>query len=310
MTKDKNNKNNLNINNDQTKKDNVVVFGNNTNNDVKKKKDNSIPPTNEKKLAKWISKNNKPHFNVKNIKPEKLDKNDIIVLEHVNKYVTNGYNNIHILKDINLRIKKGEFVVIYGPSGSGKTTLLTIISALDRATTGLCYLFDVNTTGVSEHGLTVLRRKNVGYIFQQYGLLGDLTVYDNVKIAASLQKDKSKIIDIDELLKDVGMYEHRNKKASNLSGGQAQRVAICRAIIKKPNVLFGDEPTGAVHVDATKQILKIFKNINKKFNTTIILVTHNDKILSIADRIIKVENGIIKVDSYNNDIKNIDDVDW
>lgn len=274
------------------------------------KKNKSIIPKTEKKLSRWISKNNKPHHGAKNLKPKNLNTNDIIVLENVNKYVTNGYNNIHILKDINLKIKKGEFVVIYGPSGSGKTTLLTLISALDRATTGLCYLFDVNTTGVSEHGLTVLRRKHVGYIFQQYGLLGDLTVYDNVKIAASLQKDKNKIINIDELLKDVDMYEHKNKKASNLSGGQAQRVAICRAIIKNPKVLFGDEPTGAVHIDATKQILKIFKNINKKFNTTIIIVTHNDKILSIADRIIKVESGKIKVDSYNNNVKNIDDVDW
>lgn len=274
------------------------------------KKNKSIIPKTEKKLSRWISKNNKPHHGVKNLKPKNLNANDIIVLENVNKYVTNGYNNIHILKDINLKIKKGEFVVIYGPSGSGKTTLLTLISALDRATTGLCYLFDVNTTGVSEHGLTVLRRKHVGYIFQQYGLLGDLTVYDNVKIAASLQKDKNKIINIDELLKDVDMYEHKNKKASNLSGGQAQRVAICRAIIKNPKVLFGDEPTGAVHIDATKQILKIFKNINKKFNTTIIIVTHNDKILSIADRVIKVESGKIKVDSYNNNVKNIDDVDW
>lgn len=263
----------------------------------------------DKKLTRWIIKNNKPHKGVSKIKPTNYN-NEVIYLENVNKYVTNGYNNLHILKDINLKIKQGEFVVIYGPSGSGKTTLLTLISALDRPTTGICYLVDSNTLGVSEHGLTVFRRKNVGYIFQQYGLLSDLTVYDNIKIASSLQKNKEMRIDIDDLLKRVDMYEYRNKKASTLSGGQAQRVAICRAIVKNPKILFGDEPTGAVHVDATRQILQIFKDINKEFNTTIVLVTHNEKILEIASRILKVDDGKITADYYNTKIKTIDEINW
>lgn len=261
----------------------------------------------EKKLTKWILKNNKPHKGVSKNKPTNYNE-EVIYLENVNKYVTNGFSNLHILKDINLKIKQGEFVVIYGPSGSGKTTLLTLISALDRPTTGICYLVDSNTLGISEHGLTVFRRKNVGYIFQQYGLLNDLTVYDNIKIAASLQKNKSLRIDIDDLLKKVDMDKYKNKKASTLSGGQAQRVAICRAIVKNPKILFGDEPTGAVHVDATKQILQIFKDINKEFNTTIVLVTHNDKILEIASRILKVDNGKITADYYNKNMKSIDEI--
>lgn len=264
----------------------------------------------QKTLTKWIIKNNKKHKGVVNLKPKNLQPNHVICLENVNKYVTNGVNNLHILKNINLTIKEGEFVVIYGPSGSGKTTLLTLISALDRPTTGICYLVNKNSLGLSEHDLTVFRKKNVGYIFQQYGLLNDLSVYDNIMIAATLQKDKTKRIDVDKLLKDVGMFEHKHKRASNLSGGQAQRVAICRAIVKSPKILFGDEPTGAIHVDATKQILHIFKNINKEYNTTIVLVTHNEKFLEIASRVIKVDDGKITSDYYNKNIKEIEEVEW
>ena len=289
--------------------------------DKKQKKEKKEKPAKEKKAKKTkeekieekkrkkelraqirkIKSLNKPHKNEKNKKPKNYDKNsDIIVLENVNKLMTNGYSCEHILKDVSLKIKKGEFVVIYGPSGSGKTTLLTLISALDRPSNGICYMFDKNTISLNESQLTKLRSEHVGYIFQQYGLLTDLSVYDNIKLATSLQPDKKKLLNIDELLKSVDLFQHKYKKASNLSGGQAQRVAICRALVRNPDILYGDEPTGAIHIDATKQIMDIFCNINQKFKTTIVIVTHNEKILELGDHIIKVDSGRIIEDYINN----------
>ena len=299
--------------------------------DKKQKKEKKEKPAKEKKAKKTkeekieekkrkkelraqirkIKSLNKPHKNEKNKKPKNYDKNsDIIVLENVNKLMTNGYSCEHILKDVSLKIKKGEFVVIYGPSGSGKTTLLTLISALDRPSNGVCYMFDKNTISLNESQLTKLRSQHVGYIFQQYGLLTDLSVYDNIKLATSLQPNKKKLLNIDELLKSVDLFQHKYKKASNLSGGQAQRVAICRALVRNPDILYGDEPTGAIHIDATKQIMDIFCNINQKFKTTIVIVTHNEKILELGDHIIKVDSGRIIEDYINNNKKTVAEISW
>ena len=299
--------------------------------DKKQKKEKKEKPAKEKKAKKTkeekieekkrkkelraqirkIKSLNKPHKGEKNKKPKNYDKNsDIIVLENVNKLMTNGYSCEHILKDVSLKIKKGEFVVIYGPSGSGKTTLLTLISALDRPSNGICYMFDKNTISLNESQLTKLRSQHVGYIFQQYGLLTDLSVYDNIKLATSLQPDKKKLLNIDELLKSVDLFQHKYKKASNLSGGQAQRVAICRALVRNPDILYGDEPTGAIHIDATKQIMNIFCNINQKFKTTIVIVTHNEKILELGDHIIKVDSGRIIEDYINNNKKTVAEISW
>lgn len=282
---------------------------------AKKTKEEKIEEKKRKKelraQIRKIKSLNKPHKNEKNKKPKNYDKNsDIIVLENVNKHMTNGYSCEHILKDVSLKIKKGEFVVIYGPSGSGKTTLLTLISALDRPSNGICYMFDKNTISLNESQLTKLRSQHVGYIFQQYGLLTDLSVYDNIKLATSLQPDKKKLLNIDELLKSVDLFQHKYKKASNLSGGQAQRVAICRALVRNPDILYGDEPTGAIHIDATKQIMDIFCNINQKFKTTIVIVTHNEKILELGDHIIKVDSGRIIEDYINNNKKTVAEISW
>lgn len=282
---------------------------------VKKTKQEKIEERKKKRELRLkirkIKSLNKPHYDEKNIKPKNYDKDsDIIVLENVNKHMTNGYSCEHILKDVSLRIKKGEFVVIYGPSGSGKTTLLTLISALDRPSNGICYMFNKNTISLNESQLTKLRSEHVGYIFQQYGLLTDLSVYDNIKLATSLQPDKKKLLDIDELLKSVDLLQHKYKKASNLSGGQAQRVAICRALVRNPDILYGDEPTGAIHIDATKQIMNIFCNINQKFKTTVVIVTHNEKILELGDHIIKVDSGRIIEDYINKNKKTVAEILW
>ncbi|MEG0992009.1 MAG: ABC transporter ATP-binding protein [Malacoplasma sp.] len=258
--------------------------------------------------AKIIRKNNKPHKAVLE-QPEILP-NEIIKLFNVSKSYTNNYINYHILRDINLTIYEKEFVVIYGPSGSGKTTLLSIISALDRPTTGYSHVVNQNTITLNESKLTKLRANYIGYIYQQYGLLDILTVEDNIKITASLQKDKSKKIDLDDLLKYVGLYEHKHKKASQLSGGQSQRVAICRALIKNPKILFGDEPTGAIHIDATKQIMNLFLKINKEYGTTIVIVTHNQNMLQLGDRVIKVQDGKIVENYLNKKRVPVEEISW
>ncbi|RXY96384.1 ABC transporter ATP-binding protein [Malacoplasma penetrans] len=235
----------------------------------------------------------------------------MIKLVNVHKYATNGYQYEHILKGIDLTIYKGEFIVIVGPSGSGKTTLLTLLSALDRPSSGECLMFDKNTITLNQSQLTKLRAEHVGYIFQQYGLLQDLTVEDNIKIATNLSKNSGKKnLDLDKLLESVGMLKYKKQKAINLSGGQSQRVAICRALIKNPDILFGDEPTGAIHVNATKEIMNIFLDINKKFNTTVIIVTHNNAITELAERVIKIESGKITQNYRNENRKTVEEINW
>lgn len=264
----------------------------------------------QKAQVKKIIKLNKPHKKPVGEAIETLKENEVIKLRGVEKYLTNGYNYEYVLKGIDLTIYKGEFVVILGPSGSGKTTLLTLLSALDRPSNGDCLMFNKNTIYLKNSELTKLRANHIGYIFQQYGLLTDLTVEDNIKVALNITKNKSKDFNIDELLKSVDLLEHKNKKASNLSGGQSQRVAICRAIAKDPDILFGDEPTGAIHIDAAKQIMRIFMDINQKKKTTIIIVTHNDAITALADRIIKIESGKIKENYINKNKKTVDEINW
>lgn len=255
---------------------------------------------------KSIKKLNKPH------KKEKIEfsfrDNEIIKLENVNKYLTNGTNYEHVLKNVSLTIYKGEFVVITGPSGSGKTTLLTILSALERPSSGKSLMFGENTITLSSRQLTKLRANHIGYVFQQYGLLHNLSVKDNILLAANLKKDNKEKKDVVELLKSVDLLELKDKEASLLSGGQQQRVAICRALVKNPDILFGDEPTGAVHINATAKIMKIFEDINQKEKTTVIIVTHDEKIANMADRIIRIENGKIKENILNKNKKQVSEI--
>jgi ABC-type lipoprotein export system ATPase subunit len=217
----------------------------------------------------------------------------IIDLQNVVKYYSNGSLVTKVLKNINLQIKHGEFVVILGPSGSGKTTLLNIISGMDTATFGTTIVANHNLIGYNSAQLTKFRRENIGYIFQQYGLLPNLTVRENVEIGSNLQKDLKKRLDIDDLLKTVGIYEQRNKYPRELSGGQQQRVSITRSMAKNPMLIFGDEPTGAIDEEMSKQVMQLFVDINRKYKTTIIIVTHNPILADLATMTIKVMNGKI-----------------
>jgi putative ABC transport system ATP-binding protein len=229
---------------------------------------------------------------------------NIVELRNVKKYYCNENVAFNILNNINLQIQKGKFIVILGSSGSGKTTLMNIISGMDNSTYGQVVVNNIDITNMNAAQLTDFRRKNIGYIFQQYGLLPNLTVKENVEIGYSLQPDKSQRLDIDEILKSVEMYDYKNKMPHELSGGQQQRVSIARSIVKNPAIIFGDEPTGAVDEKMSKMIMELFIKVNKEYKTTVIIVTHNHIIAELADIVIYVGHGSIEKVVYNEHPKN------
>lgn len=261
-----------------------------------------------KRIASDIDKLNKPHDGDKTISFD--DSKNIIELKNVTKFYTNGYVVTQILKGVNLNIKKGDFVVILGPSGSGKTTLMNIISGLDRATEGSTNVCGSNLINLKDSELTKFRQINVGYVFQQYGLLPNLTVKENVEIGADLQIDKSKKLDPEEVLKSFDMLEHKNKFPHQLSGGQQQRVSIARAFAKNPTILFGDEPTGAIDEEMSKLVMKEFVNINKKHKTTVIIVTHNPIFEGLGTLVIKFKDGMVSSATRNLHPKSVDELPW
>ena len=260
-----------------------------------------------KKRAKNIEKLNKPHKNENRNIPLKNPEN-IIELKDVIKYYTNGYIVTKILKDINLEIKQGDFVVILGPSGSGKTTLMNIISGLDRASQGITNVCGTNLIALNDNELTKFRKNNIGYVFQQYGLLPNLTVKENVEIGANLSETKNKNLSVEAVLKSVDMYQHKDKFPHQLSGGQQQRVSIARAFAKNPKILLGDEPTGAIDEEMSKMVIQEFVNINKNYKTTVIIVTHNKIFEGLATLLIKIRDGNIVSLVRNNNPKTVDEL--
>lgn len=194
-----------------------------------------------------------------------------------------------------------------GPSGSGKSTLLNIIGGIDSADSGYISINGEKTADMNEKALTNYRRRHLGYVFQMYNLIPNLNVKENIEVGAYLS-DKS--LDIDELLKTLGLYEHRHKLPNQLSGGQQQRTAIGRAIVKNPDILLCYEPTGALDYNTSKEILKLIEDVNQKYGNTVIMVTHNDAIKNMADRVIKLRDGQIRKD-YTNEVKiPAQELDW
>ncbi|GAA5414887.1 ATP-binding cassette domain-containing protein [Ureaplasma ceti] len=260
-----------------------------------------------KDRAKNVEKLNKPHNGPKNLP---LSGDNIIELKDVVKFYSNGYVVTQILKGINLEIKRGDFVIILGPSGSGKTTLMNIISGLDRASDGITNVCGTDLINLKDNELTKFRKDNVGYVFQQYGLLPNLTVRENVEIGANLQADKSKRLDVFEILDSVGMLMHKDKFPHQLSGGQQQRVSIARAFAKNPTILFGDEPTGAIDEEMSKMVLKEFVGINRKYQTTVIIVTHNPIFEELGTLVVKIKDGNISSLIRNEHPKEVDELPW
>lgn len=220
-------------------------------------------------------------------------------IKGIRKSFGTGDSRVDVLKGLNLEIEKGEFCVLLGPSGSGKSTLLNIIGGIDVADEGSIIIEGEQLEDMTEKKLSLYRRKHLGYIFQMYNLIPNLTVRENIEVGAYLS-DWS--LDVDELMRTLEIYEHRNKLPNQISGGQQQRTAIGRAIVKNPDILLCDEPTGALDYRTSKEILKLIETVNRKYGNTIIMVTHNDAIKDMADRVVKLRDGIIRK-NYRNEHK-------
>ena len=228
-------------------------------------------------------------------------------IHNLKKSFGDGESRTEVLRGIDFSVAKGEICVLLGPSGSGKSTLLNIIGGIDDADEGYISIEGEKTADMNEKTLTKYRRKHLGYVFQMYNLIPNLNVKENVEVGAYLS---DKALDIDDLLKTLGLYEHRHKLPNQLSGGQQQRTAIGRAIVKNPDILLCDEPTGALDYNTSKEILKLIQEVNQKYGNTVIMVTHNDAIKNMADRVIKLRDGQIRKNYINEAKVAADDLDW
>ena len=218
-----------------------------------------------------------------------------------------GESRVDVLKGIDLEIEKGEFCVLLGPSGSGKSTLLNIIGGIDGADAGSITIQGERLEDMKEKKLSLYRRKHLGYIFQMYNLIPNLTVRENIEVGVYLS---DRPLDVDELLHTLGLYEHQRKLPNQLSGGQQQRTAIGRVIVKNPDILLCDEPTGALDYNTSKEILKLIETVNHKYGNTIVMVTHNDAIKDMADRVVKLRDGMIRKNYQNEQKIPAADLEW
>ena len=233
--------------------------------------------------------------------------NVFLEIKNIKKHFGEGESRVEVLKGIDIEIEKGEFCVLLGPSGSGKSTLLNIIGGIDAADEGYISINGEKTADMNEKALTLYRRKHLGYIFQMYNLIPNLNIKENIEVGAYLSDNP---LDVDDLLKTLGLYEHRHKLPNQLSGGQQQRTAIGRAIVKNPDFLLCDEPTGALDYNTSKEILKLIEDVNKKYGNTIIMVTHNDAIKQMADRVVKLRDGMIRKNYLNETKLTAAELDW
>ena len=218
-----------------------------------------------------------------------------------------GENRTEVLKGLDFSVEKGEICVLLGPSGSGKSTLLNIIGGIDEADGGYTSIDGEKMEEMKEKALTEYRRRHLGYVFQMYNLIPNLNVKENIEVGAYLS---DRPLDIDELLHTLGLYEHRHKLPNQLSGGQQQRTSIGRAIVKNPDILLCDEPTGALDYHTSKEILKLIEDVNQKYGNTVIMVTHNDAIKNMADRVVKLRDGQIRKNYVNETKIAAGDLEW
>ena len=230
-----------------------------------------------------------------------------LTLKNVSKTYVVGDIEIHALKDISFELNNGELVVILGSSGAGKTTLLNLLGGMDTATSGKISLDGQNITSLNKKGLTLYRRNDIGFIFQFYNLMPNLTALENVEIAIEICKNA---LEPKKVLEDVGLKDRLNNFPSQLSGGEQQRVSIARAVAKNPKLLLCDEPTGALDYNTGKKILAMLSDICRKEKRLVIIVTHNQALKDMADKVIHIKSGQIEKIEINENPKNIEEIEW
>ena len=228
-------------------------------------------------------------------------------IENIRKSYGEGDSHVEVLKGISMEVEKGEICVLLGPSGSGKSTLLNIIGGIDSADSGEIIIRGEHMARMSEKRLTDYRRRHLGYIFQMYNLIPNLTVRENIEVGAYLSEAP---LSVDEIMHTLGIYEHRDKLPNQLSGGQQQRTSIGRAIVKNPDILLCDEPTGALDYNTSKDILKLIETVNRKYGSTVIMVTHNAAIRDMADRVVRLRDGVIRENTVNHTKIPAEELEW
>ena len=222
--------------------------------------------------------------------------NSYVKLDKVSKIYKMGEVEIRAVDNISFEISKGEFVVVVGPSGAGKTTVLNILGGMDTATKGNVFVDGSNIAKYNSHQLTAYRRDDIGFVFQFYNLVPNLTVKENIQVCQYLTKNP---LNMEELLQVLGLTEHQNKFPAQLSGGQQQRCAIARALIKNPSLLLCDEPTGALDSKTSRDILMLLEDINRQYGTTMLIVTHNNSIKNMVHQVIMIKDGQISKNYRN-----------
>ena len=230
-----------------------------------------------------------------------------VEFQNVGKVYKTGQVEINALHDTSFEIEKGELVVIVGPSGAGKTTLLNILGGMDTLTSGKVMLDGQEISALNRKQLTNYRRHDVGFVFQFYNLIGNLTALENVELANQICKDP---LDAEKVLEDVGLADRMKNFPSQLSGGEQQRVAIARALAKNPKLLLCDEPTGALDYQTGKAILQLLQDTGRRTGMTVVIITHNSALTAMADRVIKVKNGTVSSVKLNEHPQDIQEIEW
>jgi putative ABC transport system ATP-binding protein len=228
-------------------------------------------------------------------------------MEEIRKSFGSGDSRTEVLRGITCGIDKGEICVLLGPSGSGKSTLLNIVGGIETADSGSLWIGGEKIVGTKEKQLLRYRRKHLGYVFQSYNLISNLTVRENIEVGAYLSDHP---LPLEDLLHTLGLWEHRDKIPNQLSGGQQQRTSIGRAMIKNPDLLLCDEPTGALDYHTSKEILKLIEDVNRKFGNTVVLVTHNDALRQMAHQVITLRDGQIRENMRNAVRVSAADLEW
>ena len=228
-------------------------------------------------------------------------------IKELRKSFGQGESRTEVLRGISFGVEKGKICVLLGPSGSGKSTLLNIIGGIETPDSGFVSINGEPIKNMKEKELSLYRRTHLGYVFQSYNLISNLTVKENIETGAYLSE---KPLDVDEILHTLDMWDHKDKVPNQLSGGQQQRTAIGRAVVKNPDILLCDEPTGALDYKTSKEILNLIEDVNEKFGSTVIIVTHNDAIKNMADQVVRLRDGQIRSNELNKTKIKAQELEW